>query len=94
MNTNLKPNLLDVTVGDGKYHLVQTHAGNLSCTRYREPWRDCTGDQLILCLGQEIERLREHLQRIYEMEPQSPPQVEFLFESAVQIAKEALNPQP
>lgn len=90
----MKPDLLNITIENGKYQLIQTHAGNLSAFRYREHWRDLTGDNFVLALGQEIERLRGHLQRIYELEPDSPPAVEYLFEAAVQIAKEGLNPRP
>jgi len=47
-----------ITVYDGKYTVIQKPNGGLEALRYGEPWRDCTGDGLILALAQEIESLR------------------------------------
>lgn len=49
---------LRVTVGDGKYTVIQEADGHLRALRYGEEWRDCTGDGLILALAHEVERLR------------------------------------
>lgn len=45
-----------VTLCDGKY-TVTNNNGVIKAERYREPWRDLTGDGLVLALVQEIERL-------------------------------------
>jgi hypothetical protein len=57
----MKPDLLNITVADGKYTLIQTGQGQLKALRHGEEWRDLTGDNLILALGQEIEQLRNDL---------------------------------
>ena len=50
-------NLLDVTIQDGKYQVIQDSEGRLSAYRHGEAWRDCVGDNLILGLAQRIEEL-------------------------------------
>ena len=66
MNDNYNPNdptnLTVVTVGDGKYTYVQRYDGGSYALRYGQQWQDCTGDNLVLCLAQEIETLKETLQ--------------------------------
>lgn len=47
-----------VTVYDGKYTVEWGNGVPLRALRYGEPWRDCTGDGLILALAQEIDELR------------------------------------
>ncbi len=54
--------LLDVTVGDGKYRLMQYPNGELVAYRHGERWRSLLGDNLVLALAQEIERLRAELE--------------------------------
>lgn len=54
--------LLCVTVCGGKYTFKQTANGATEALRHGEPWRDCTGDGLILALAQEVEHLRETIQ--------------------------------
>lgn len=49
---------LFVSVCDGKYTVVQEKAGSLKALRYGEPWRDCTGDNLIYYLAVELDELR------------------------------------
>ena len=44
---------------DGKYSILHYHGVGLRALRYGEPWRDCSGDGLILALVQEVEDLRE-----------------------------------
>lgn len=53
--------LLDVTVADGKYRVVQEADGILYALRYGEPWRALAGDNLVLALAQEVQALREKL---------------------------------
>jgi hypothetical protein len=55
----MNDNLLEVTVGEGKYTVVQNAKGKLSALRHGSKWRDCVGDNLILALAQEVEMLRE-----------------------------------
>ncbi len=55
--------LLSVTVYDGKYTVIQENTGNVKALRYGEEWRDCCGDGLILALAQEVQSLREELNR-------------------------------
>lgn len=50
--------LLSVAVYNDKYTVVMRHDGSLHALRYGEPWRNCTGDGLILALAQEVDRLR------------------------------------
>jgi hypothetical protein len=60
---------LNVTVYDGKYTVIQDERGGLRALRYREAWRDCTGDGLILALAQEVEELRSNIAKISGKEP-------------------------
>ena len=60
---------LNVTVYDGKYTVIQDERGGLRALRYREEWRDCTGDGLILALAQEVGELRSIIVRISGKEP-------------------------
>lgn len=55
--------LLNVTVGDGKYTVIMERYGQTHALRYGEPWRCISGDNLILSLAMEVERLRELLAR-------------------------------
>lgn len=52
---------LMVTVYDGKYTVIQEADGRLHALCYGEHWRDCSGDNLILALAQEVESLRERI---------------------------------
>ena len=60
----MKATSLRVTINNGKYIVVQTPEGT-HALRYSEPWRDTTGDGLILSLAQEVETLRELLRAAY-----------------------------
>lgn len=53
--------MLRVTIGDGKYTVIQDASGKLFALRYGRPWRDCCGDGLIYALAAEVEELRERL---------------------------------
>jgi hypothetical protein len=50
--------LLCVTIEGGKYTIKQGPTGGLRALRYGEEWRDLCGDSMVLCMAQEIERLR------------------------------------
>lgn len=57
--------VLNVTVGDGKYTIIQHTTGSMSFLRRGEPWpaanRDFAHVGLILVLAQEVRELREQL---------------------------------
>jgi len=63
--------LLRVTIGDGKYTIVQDHNGELKALRHNEEWRDLIGDNLILTMAQEIEKLRIAAMNQLSFSPQS-----------------------
>lgn len=50
--------IFHVSVCDGKYTVAQYRGGRVEAFRYGEKWRDCTGDELILALAQELHELR------------------------------------
>ena len=51
-----------VKVADGKYEVLHENGAGLRALRYGEPWRDLTGDGLVLALVQRIEELEEAAQ--------------------------------
>lgn len=53
--------MLRISVDGGKYAVIQDAGGRLHATRYGEPWRDLVGDNLVLCLAQELKAAREHI---------------------------------
>ena len=57
----MEPNPLEITVGDGKYTVVQTTDGRLAARHNGEPWRDLTGDKLVLHLAQELDSARAEI---------------------------------
>lgn len=54
-----KPDVLSVTVCNGKYTVILPANGGLKALRYGEEWRDLCGDGLILALAQEIEEKQQ-----------------------------------
>lgn len=54
-----------VSVAGGKYEVVMEEDFRLHALRYGKPWRDCVGDNLVLCLAMEVEALRK---RVGELE--------------------------
>lgn len=64
----MKPNPLEITVGDGKYTVVQTTDGRVVARRNEEPWRDLTGDKLVLCLAQELDAARAEIRALHRDE--------------------------
>ena len=50
------------TVGDGKYTIIFHDSGSMEALRYGEPWRDLTGDGLVLAMLQEIDSLKAALE--------------------------------
>ena len=57
-------NLLDVSLENGKYTIIQSQKGKVYALRYGEPWRDCCGDGLILSLAQEVETLQKEVEEL------------------------------
>ena len=51
----------EVTVAEGKYTYQRFHDGGQRCLRYGEPWRDLTGDGMVMAMAQRIEELTEIL---------------------------------
>jgi len=45
----------------GEYEVVMRHDGYLRALRHGEEWRDCVGDNLVLALAEEVQRLRDLL---------------------------------
>ncbi|MFA6043402.1 MAG: hypothetical protein WC718_00335 [Phycisphaerales bacterium] len=66
MTTEIMDNTLNVTVGDGKYTVVQGGDGGLRALRYGEEWRDCCGDGLIYALAVEVIKLRAEKEQLVE----------------------------
>lgn len=64
----MEQNPLEITVGDGKYTVVQSPDGRLTAHRNREPWRDLTGDKLVLCLAQELDAARAEIRALHRDE--------------------------
>lgn len=64
----MEPNPIEITVGDGKYTVVQTPGGRLLAHRGGEPWRDLTGDKLVLCLAQELHSARAEIRTLHRDE--------------------------
>ena len=60
--------LLRVSIQNGKYKVVQRFKGSLEVLRHNQYWRDETGDNLILCLAQEIDELRDVLYKIQDLQ--------------------------
>ena len=54
-----------INLENDKYTINITKEGRIEVLRYGEPWRDCTGDKLILALVHEIDSLRT---KLFDME--------------------------
>jgi hypothetical protein len=54
--------MIEAELYDGKYKVVFDGKGNLYAERYGKPWRDMTGDGMVLAMLQEINRLRSMIQ--------------------------------
>lgn len=50
--------LTKIELAEGKYTVIHRHGTEFQALRYGEPWRDLTGDGLILAMCQEIEALK------------------------------------
>lgn len=52
--------IVEISLDNGKYKIIHSNA-EFKALRYDEPWRDLTGDNLILFLVFEVESLRQQL---------------------------------
>lgn len=57
----MEPNPLEITVGDGKYTVVQTCDGILKAYRHGEECVQYAGNNLVLCLAQELDAARAEI---------------------------------
>lgn len=64
----MEPNPLEITVGGGKYTVVQTPDGRLLASHNGGPRRDLTGDKLVLCLAQELDAARAEIRALHRDE--------------------------
>ena len=53
-----------IVLEDGKYTVLHENGTNLRALRHGEPWRELTGDGLVLAMAQRIEELEAQLQAI------------------------------
>ena len=83
-------NLLDVTVGDGKYRLVQGPSGGIRVFCHGEEWRNLTGNGFVLALGYEVQRLRDYLGEFAKCE-RDDASSEVLAAAVRLVAKRALD---
>lgn len=51
---------------NGKYTVIFEDNGRFRAERYGEPWRDLTGDGMILSMLYEVERLRIEIKELKE----------------------------
>lgn len=63
-----------IDVAAGKYTVVHEHGTGLRALRHGEPWRDLSGDGLVLALAQEIEALQEQVQQLQRAQKQQDSQ--------------------
>ena len=59
--------MVNVSICDGKYTIVQDASGRTNVLRYGESWRDATGDNVILGAAYEIEKLQARINRLEEL---------------------------
>jgi hypothetical protein len=55
---------MTINLENNKYTINITNDGKIEVLRYDEPWRDCTGDKLILALIHEVDYWRGISERI------------------------------
>lgn len=56
--------MINVSICDGKYTIIQDASGRTKLLRYGEPWRWVTGDNVILGAAYEIEKLQERIKQL------------------------------
>lgn len=76
--------MTEIELEKGKYTVLHEDGANFRALRHGEPWRDLTGDGLVLAMAYEIERLREAVARLSE-------QIEDDTERAARLDAEAFE---
>lgn len=56
--------MLNITICDGKYTVIQDATGRTRALRYGEEWRELTGDNLAIGAAYEIGSLRQHVKEL------------------------------
>ena len=56
--------MIKVSICDDKYTIIQDASGRTNVLRYGEPWRDVTGDNVILGAAYEIDKLQSRIKRL------------------------------
>lgn len=56
--------MINVTICDGKYTIIQDATGRTKVLRYGQEWRQVTGDNVILGSAHEISNLRNSVARL------------------------------
>ncbi len=56
--------MINVSICDGKYTIIQDASGRTKLLRHGEPWRWVTGDNVILGAAYEIEKLQERIKQL------------------------------
>lgn len=56
--------MINVSICDGKYTIIQDASGRTKLLRHGEPWRCVTGDNVILGAAYEIEKLQERIKQL------------------------------
>lgn len=64
----MEPNPLEITVGDGKYTVVQTPDGMLKVYRHGEECAQYAGNNLVLCLALELDAARAEIRALHRDE--------------------------
>jgi len=57
--------IFSLKIAEGKYEIFQTNKGSMAL-RYDEPWRDITGDNLILLMAYELAETKAKLKQALE----------------------------
>jgi hypothetical protein len=58
-----------ISLHEGKYKVSHTNGTNFHALRHGQPWRDLTGDGLLLAMVQRIEELENRLATVHAQEP-------------------------
>lgn len=66
--------LLDITVADGKYRIVQQPHGAVQALRYDEPWLETSwpGVNMVLAMAYELEESRQLLKDVRDFLQHAP----------------------
>lgn len=76
--------MINVSICDGKYTIIQDASGRTKLLRYGEPWRWVTGDNVILGAAYEIEKLQVRIKQLEEQLAESNAHRERLIVSSME----------